>query len=94
VAQRVALDALMVLAAHTEVTPEVRAVVMGEITRLATVLPQRHDEDAITEAHLRQAERDIARFLANPSAAAPRSVMPAWGARPRSRYPLPPGPPL
>ena len=26
--------------------------------------------------------------------AAPKSAMPAWGGRPRSRYPLPPGPPL
>jgi hypothetical protein len=94
VTQRVALDSLMVLGAHSQATPDVRALVMEELARLGKVLPQRHDDDAVTEAHLRQAERDIARFLENPSAVAPRSVMPAWGARPRSRYPLPPGPPL
>jgi Met-zincin/Domain of unknown function (DUF5117) len=94
VTQRVALDSLMALGANAQVTPEVRALVMEELVRLATILPQRHDEDAVTEAHLRQAERDIARYLENPSAVAPRSVMPPWGARPRSRYPLPPGPPL
>ena len=46
------------------------------------------------EAHLRQAERDISRYLNNPAAAAPRSVAPPWGGRPRSRYPFAPGPPL
>jgi hypothetical protein len=94
VTQRVALDSLMVLGAHPQASPDVRAVVTAELVRLAKALPQRHDEDAVTEAHLRQAERDIARFLENPSAVAPRSVMPTWGGRPRSRYPLPPGPPL
>ncbi len=93
VAQRAALDALMMLGAHQQVTPETRAVVMSEIVRLQKTLAQRTDEDAMGEAHLRQAERDIARYLNNP-AAAPKSVAPPWGGRPRSRYPFAPGPPL
>ena len=40
------------------------------------------------------AERDIVRYLENPKERAPKSAMPSWGGRPRSRYPLPPGPPL
>ena len=48
----------------------------------------------MTEAHLRQAERDITRYLQNPAANAPKVVAPGWGERPRSRYPLNPGPPL
>ena len=52
------------------------------------------DDNPITDAHYRQAERDIARYLENPKERAPKSAMPAWGGRPRSRYPLPPGPPL
>jgi hypothetical protein len=94
VAQRAALDSLMILGAHAQVTPEVRAVVMSELVRLQKVLVQRTDEDPMGEAHLRQAERDIARYLNDPVAAAPRAVAPTWGGRPRSRYPLPPGPPL
>ena len=94
VAQRAALDALMMLGAHPQVTPEARAVVMSELVRLQKSLAQRTDDDAMGEAHLRQAERDIARYLNNPAAAAPRSVAPPWGGRPRSRYPFAPGPPL
>ena len=94
VAQRAALDALMMLGANAQVTPETRGVVMSELVRLQKALAQRADEDAMGEAHLRQAERDIARYLNNPAAAAPRSVAPPWGGRPRSRYPFAPGPPL
>ena len=94
VAQRAALDALMMLGANPLVTPEARAVVMSELVRLQKSLAQRTDEDAMGEAHLRQAERDIARYLNDPAAAAPRSVAPPWGGRPRSRYPSAPGPPL
>ena len=41
-----------------------------------------------------QLAQDIARYLQNPAANAPKFVAPGWGARPRSRYPLSPGPPL
>jgi len=94
VSQRVALDALMALGGSAQVTPEARAVVLDRLDKLRGELNGRHDEDAVTEAHLRQAERDITRYLLNPVANAPRTVLPNWGARPRSRYPLPPGPPL
>jgi hypothetical protein len=94
VSQRVALDAMMALGGHPQVTPEVRAVVLDHLERLRGRLGSKHDEDPVTEAHYRQAERDIARYLQNPAANAPKTVLPAWGARPRSRYPLPPGPPL
>ena len=36
----------------------------------------------------------IAFYLENPAEHAPKAVSPGWGTRPRSRFPLPPGPPL
>jgi hypothetical protein len=95
VTERAALDALMILGGHADTTPEARAVVLQAIGRLGQSLGSRSgDGDAVTEAHLRQAERDITRYLQNPSSNAPKFVAPGWGARPRSRYPLSPGPPL
>lgn len=94
VTQRVALDSMMILGALAQVTPEVRAVVLDRLAGLRTALAARHDVDAVTEAHLRQAERDIAHYLENPAAFAPKSVAPVWGDRPRSRYPAVPGAPL
>ncbi len=94
VTERAALDAMMILGGHAEVTPDVRAVVLQEVARLGQSLSSRKDDDAVTEAHLRQAERDITRYLQNPTANAPKAVAPGWGERPRSRYPLNPGPPL
>lgn len=93
VTQRVALDSLMRLGGHRDTTPEVRAYVLDQIARLGESLRTRTDQDPLTEAHYRQAERDIARYLQNPAGNVPPSVL-AWGDRPRSRYPLPPGPPL
>ena len=93
VAQRTALDALMMLGADADTTPDVRAYVLDRIARLGESLRTRRDEHALTEAHYRQAERDIARYLENPGANVPKSAL-SWGGRPRSRFPLPPGPPL
>jgi hypothetical protein len=93
VAQRTALDALMMLGAHADTSPEVRGYVLDQIAKLAESLKTRRDDNPITDAHYRQAERDIVRFLDNPTANAPKSAL-SWGGRPRSRYPLPPGPPL
>jgi hypothetical protein len=94
VTQRVALDSMMMLGANAEATPEVRAYILDQLARLGADLGSRKDEDPLTEAHLRQAERDIARYLDNPKENVPRSAAPPWGGRPRSRYPLHPGPPL
>jgi hypothetical protein len=94
VTQRVALDSLMALGGNARTTPEVRAVVLDRLERFRTELAARHEEDPVGEAHIRQAERDIAHYLEDPSARAPKSVLPSWGGRPRSRYPTPPGPPL
>ena len=94
VTQRVALDSMMILGANENTTPEARAYILDQIARLANDLAARKDEDPLTEAHYRQTERDIARYLADPKANAPKSASVAWGGRPRSRYPLHPGPPL
>ncbi len=94
VTQRVALDSMMIAGAHADTTPEARAYILDQLARLATDIGSGKDDDPLTEAHLRQAERDIARYLENPKEHAPRSAAPPWGARPRSRYPLHPGPPL
>ncbi len=94
VTQRVALDSMMILGAHENTTPEARAYAFEQIARLGSELATRKDEDPLTDAHYRQAERDIARYLDDPKANVPRSASVAWGGRPRSRYPLHPGPPL
>ena len=93
VTQRTALDALMMLGADEDTSPDVRAYVLDQIARLGESMRSRRDDNPITEAHYRQAERDIARYLDNPAANVPKSAL-SWGSRPRSRYPLPPGPPL
>jgi hypothetical protein len=94
VSQGVALDAMMILGASDQASPEARAYILDQIAKLGESLRTRKDENPLTEAHYRQAERDIVRYLENPKERAPKSAMPSWGGRPRSRYPLPPGPPL
>jgi hypothetical protein len=94
VTQRVALDAMMILGAVPNATPEVRAVVMDQIARLKDEIAGMTDPDPVTAAHLRQAVRDIERYMEDPEEVAPKSAGPDWGGAPRSRFPLPPGPPL
>jgi Met-zincin/Domain of unknown function (DUF5117) len=94
VTQRVALDSMMIAGASDETTPEARAYILDQIARLGADVAAQKDEDPLTDAHYRQAERDITRYLDNPKEHTPRSASVAWGGRPRSRYPLHPGPPL
>lgn len=94
VTERVALDAMMILGADEDTSPEARAFVLDQIARLGESLGSRKGDTPLADAHYRQAARDIARYLEDPAEHAPPSAMPTWGARPRSRYPLPPGPPL
>jgi len=94
VSERVALDSMMILGASEETSPDARAFALDQIAKLGQSLKDRKDDNPITDAHYRQAERDIAHYLENPKEHAPKSAMPSWGGRPRSRYPLPPGPPL
>ncbi|MEZ5286431.1 MAG: zinc-dependent metalloprotease [Vicinamibacterales bacterium] len=94
VSERVALDAMMILGANDDTTPEARAYILDQIAALGTSLGSRTGSNPLDAAHYRQAARDIEHYLADPKAHAPKSAMPDWGGRPRSRYPLPPGPPL
>lgn len=84
VAQREAVDAMMILAAHREATPEVRTVTLAELDALRARLAGAAGADAASAAHAGQLARDIARFLENPAAYAPKSSAP----------PQPPGAPL
>jgi hypothetical protein len=94
VTQRVALDSMMILGGSDDASPEARAYILDQLTRLAAEIGKMSDADPITSAHYQQSARDITRYLENPKANAPRSASAAWGGRPRSRFPLPPGPPL
>jgi hypothetical protein len=94
VTQRVALDSMMELGAAPKATPEVRSFMLDQLTQLGSELDKRRDRDPMTQAHYRQAARDIARYLEDPTENAPKSASAPWGERPRSRFPLPPGPPL
>jgi len=77
--QRAFLDALMTLGASPVATPDVRAVVMAALVSLRAKVAEMKDADAVTEAHLRQAERDLAKYIQNPVApkhsAAPPPIM-------------------
>ncbi|HJU42124.1 MAG TPA: zinc-dependent metalloprotease [Vicinamibacterales bacterium] len=94
VTQRVALDSMMILGGSDDASPEARAYILDQLVVLGRELANRADNDEVTAAHYRQSARDITRYLENPKANAPRSASAAWGGRPRSRFPLPPGPPL
>lgn len=84
VTRQVALDELMMLGANPKSSPETRAVVMEQLTQLKGKITSTHDDDAVSEATLRQSERDLTRYLLNPIANAPKSAA----------LPQPAGPPL
>ena len=74
--QRVFVDSLMILGANPNSTPDVKAVVMAAIGSLRAKVADRKDSDPVAEAHLRQVERDLARFMQNPTSAPKRSSPP------------------
>jgi hypothetical protein len=84
VSRQVALDELMMLGANPQCSPETRAVVLEQLVQLKSKISGMHDPDAVSEATLRQSERDLTRYLINPSANAPK----------RAALPQPAGPPL
>jgi hypothetical protein len=84
VAQREALEAMMILGASPRATPEVRAVTLQTLASLKTRLAGRAAVDDVTNAHVQQAQRDIAKYLENPTAYQPKS----------SALPQPPGAPI
>ena len=94
VAQSVALDSMMALGANEQASAESRAFVLETLAGLRTSLATRSERDAVTQAFYRQSARRIATYLEDPAAHAPKAIAPAWGSGPRSRFPLPPGPPL
>jgi hypothetical protein len=94
VTQDVALQSMMILGGARETAPEARDYVLELLTQLADELKSRRDPDPLTSAFYRQSARQIERYLTDPEAHAPKSAAPQWGRGPRSRFPLPPGPPL
>jgi hypothetical protein len=94
VTQGVMLDAMMLLAANDDTSPDARNYLLVQLAELQATLEDRRDRDPLTAAHYTQSSRNIALFLANPKAYVPSSVMVYWGDRPRSRWPDYPGPPL
>jgi hypothetical protein len=89
VTQRVVLDALMDLAARPDATPETRATVVGELSRLRAELKLRRGADRAAEAHLRLAERDVVEFLERPEVRKARPLPPAPPGRPIGESPPP-----
>lgn len=94
VTQRVALESMMILGGDATASAEARAYITERLAQLAGDLKTRKDTDPITTAHYRQAARDIGLYLEDPVAHAPKSSSSPWGKGPRSRFPMPPGPPL
>jgi hypothetical protein len=94
VTQSVALDSMMLLASSADTSPEARNYLLMRLTELGNTLGGRRERDPLAAAHYQQSARSIARFLEDPKANVPDSVMIYWGDRPRSRWPMDPGPPL
>jgi hypothetical protein len=76
VAQRQALDAMMILGAHPQATPEVRAITLDHLARFRVTLGRRVGRDQASTALVRQAERDLTKYLENPAAYAVKSSAP------------------
>lgn len=94
VTQQVALESMMILGGDDRASPEAQAYVLGQLDQLARDLEKRKDSDSVTVAFYRQSARNILNYLDNPKARAPKSASSPWGDAPRSRFPMPPGPPL
>ncbi|MEX0741052.1 MAG: zinc-dependent metalloprotease [Pseudohongiella sp.] len=94
VKQGVMLNALMILGASEDSAPEARSYALVTLADLGQELSSMNADNPLTSAYLRQAAADIERYLSDPVAYAPESVTATWGERPRSRYPVYPGPPL
>jgi len=94
VTQGTALQALMQLGAVADLSPEARAYVLDQLQELGSTLASMRSDDRVTQAFYRQSARDIGVYLEDPAGFALKSAGVAWGERPRSRFPLPPGPPL
>ena len=80
--------------AEDSTAPEAKDYVLDQLALLADDLKSRKDGDPLTDAFYRQSARQIMHYLTNPEGNVPKDIDPAWGKGPRSRYPLPPGPPL
>jgi hypothetical protein len=93
VVQKAVLDGLMILGASSTTAPEARALALQTLDGLTKMLPAKGG-DALGAAFNKQTAADISAYLADPAGKAPKSVGVPWGKGPRSRNPLPPGPPL
>jgi hypothetical protein len=94
VSQGVTMESMMALGGAKDTAPEARDYVLDQLALLADDLKTRKDGDPLTDAFYRQSARQITHYLTNPEANAPKAIEPVWGKGPRSRFPLPPGPPL
>lgn len=94
VTQNVAMLSMMELGGAKDTAPEARDYVLDQLAQLADDLKARKDGDPLTDAFYRQSARQIAHYLTNPEGNVPKDIDPVWGKGPRSRFPLPPGPPL
>jgi hypothetical protein len=94
VVQSVVMQSMMELGGAKDTAPEAKDYVLDQLSLLADDLKGRKDGDPLTDAFYRQSARQIAHYLTNPEGNVPKDIMPVWGKGPRSRFPLPPGPPL
>jgi hypothetical protein len=94
VSQSVAMESMMALGGAKDTAPEARDYVLDQLAQLADDLKARKDGDPLTDAFYRESARQITHYLTNPEANVPKEIEPLWGKGPRSRFPLPPGPPL
>ena len=69
----------MTLGASASTTSDVKAVVMAALTNLRAQVTSMKDADPVNDAHLRQIDRELGRYLMNPTvpkhSAAPPPIM-------------------
>lgn len=94
VVQNVVMLSMMELGGAKDTAPEAKDYVLDQLGMLADDLKGRQDSDPLTAAFYRQSARQIQHYLTNPDGNVPKDIEPSWGKGPRSRFPLPPGPPL
>jgi hypothetical protein len=94
VVQSVTMESMMALGGAKDTAPEAKDYVLDKLAQLSDDLKGRKDSDPLTDAFYRQSARQIQHYLTNPEANVPKEIEPTWGKGPRSRFPLPPGPPL
>jgi hypothetical protein len=88
------MESMMALGGAKDTAPEARDYVLDQLALLADDLKARKDGDPLTDTFYRQSAREIAHYLTNPEANAPKAIEPVWGQGSALPLPVAAGPSL